>query len=142
MDGVLPLEVTIDTKKKEGIFNLNNLERIERFQKETEKIPEISKPLSVVEVVKFAKQAFYNGNPEMYKLPNNNDKAFIFSYLPSDIKKNSDNALLKTFIDTNYQVARVSMRLKNIYTPEIKAISDTLENKLNEIFPKTKYKQQ
>lgn len=140
MDGVLPLEVTIDTKKKDGVFNLNNLERIERFQKETEKIPEISKPLSVVEVVKFAKQAFYNGNPEMYKLPNNNDKAFIFSYLPSDIKKNGDNALLKTFIDTNYQIARISMRLKNIYTPEIKAISDTLGKKLNEIFPDTKYK--
>lgn len=142
MGGVLPLEVTIDTKKKKGILNLNTLKKIDKFQTELEEIPAISKPLSVVEIVKFAKQSFFNGKPEMYSLPNDNEKAFILSYLPDmDAKgEGKKNNILTSFIDTNYQVARISLRLKNVYTPEIKEIKDTLESKLARIFPAEKYK--
>lgn len=142
MGGVLPLEVTIDTKKSKGVLNLNTLRKIDQFQNELKEIPAISKPLSVVEIVKFAKQSFFNGKPDMYSLPNDNEKAFILSYLPDfdDDKGGKSNSILTNFIDTNYQVARISLRLKNVYTPEIKQIKDTLENKLARIFPAEKYK--
>lgn len=142
MGGVLPLEVTIDTKKKKGIFNLNTLRKIDSFQNELKEISAISKPLSVVEIVKFAKQAFFNGRPDMYSLPNDNEKAFILSYLPNlDSKSESkNNNILTNFIDTNYQIARISLRLKNVYTPEIKTIKDSLETKLARIFPAENFK--
>ncbi|HPE99912.1 MAG TPA: MMPL family transporter [Bacteroidales bacterium] len=140
MGGVLPLEITVDTKKKKGILNLNTLKKIDKFQTELKEIPAISKPLSVVEIVKFAKQSFFNGRPDMYSLPNDNEKAFILSYLPDIDKGGEKNSILSSFIDTNYQVARISIRLKNVYTPEIKEIKDTLESKLARIFPAEKYK--
>ncbi|HCB61054.1 MAG: hypothetical protein A2W93_07060 [Bacteroidetes bacterium GWF2_43_63] len=142
MGGVLPLEVTIDTRKNKGVLNLNTLRKIDQFQNELKEIPAISKPLSVVEIVKFAKQSFFNGKPDMYSLPNDNEKAFILSYLPDfdDNKGGKSNSILTNFIDTNYQVARISLRLKNVYTPEIKQIKDSLETKLSRIFPAEKYK--
>jgi len=141
MGGVLPLEVTIDTKKKKGILNLRTLQKIDQFQEGLKEFPAISKPLSVVEIVKFAKQSFFNGRPDMYSLPNDNEKAFILGYLPDmDNKGNDKNNILSSFIDTNYQVARISLRLKNVYTPEIRMIKDSLESNLARIFPAEKFK--
>ena len=38
------------------------------------------KPLSVVSLVKYSKQAYYNDNPEYYQLPNGQERTFILSY--------------------------------------------------------------
>ncbi|PKP04125.1 MAG: transporter [Bacteroidetes bacterium HGW-Bacteroidetes-6] len=139
MGGVLPMEVTIDTHKKKGIFNLRTLQKIDKFQQNIREIPSISKPLSVVEIVKFAKQAFYNGRSDMYSLPNENEKNFILNYLPDIDKSKDKNGILTSFIDTNYQVARISLRLKNIYTPEIKQVRNQLRTELDSLFPKDKF---
>lgn len=139
MGGVLPVEVTIDTHKKKGIFNLRTLQKIDKFQQDIREIPSISKPLSVVEIVKFAKQAFYNGRPDMYSLPNENEKNFILSYLPDIDKSKDKNGILTSFIDTNYQVARISLRLKNIYTPEIREVKKQLQTELDSLFPADKF---
>ena len=56
-------------------------------KKEIEKIPQLSKPVSIVNLVKYAKQAYYNGNPEYYDLPNSQEQAFILSYLKNSAKK-------------------------------------------------------
>jgi len=145
MGGVLPLEITIDTKKERGIFKLPTLQKIEKFQTKIAEIPAVSKPLSVVEIVKFAKQSFWNGKPDMYSLPNSNEVGFIMSYMP-DLDKNQKEGkgknaagILTSFIDTNYQVARISCRLKNVYTTEIKEIKKTIEQELAATFPEKDY---
>ena len=66
-DGVMPLEIVIDTKKPKGALKSVTLKRIEELQETIEEIPELSKPVSVVNLVKYAKQAYYNGNPEFYE---------------------------------------------------------------------------
>jgi predicted RND superfamily exporter protein len=139
MGGVLPMEVTIDTHKKKGIFNLRTLQKIDKFQQDIRSIPSISKPLSVVEIVKFAKQAFYNGRSDMYSLPNENEKNFILNYLPDIDKSKDKNGILTSFIDTNYQVARISLRLKNIYTPEIREVKQQIRTELDSLFPADKF---
>jgi hypothetical protein len=35
---------------------------------------ELSKPISILNLVKYSKQAYYNGNPEYYDLPTSQDK--------------------------------------------------------------------
>ena len=67
--GIMPLEITIDTKQKNGVTKLANLKRIDELCSHIEEIPEISKPLSIVNLVKYVKQAYYNGNPKYYSLP-------------------------------------------------------------------------
>ncbi len=135
--GVMPLEITIDTKKPKGILRLSTLQKIDQLQNVLGTYPEFAKPLSVVEVVKSAKQAFYRGNPEMYSLPNNQEKNFILSYVPS--LGGGNKGILNAFVDSNLQITRVSAQLANIGTNDIERILADLEPKVDEIFPPDKY---
>lgn len=139
LSGVLPLEITIDTKKRKGVMSLSTLEKIDHLQNILLEYPAISKPLSVVEVVKFARQAFYNGNPEKYGLPNNQEKNFILSYIPKQKEGSKKIEILNSFVDTNYQIARISVRLNNLNTPEIKKLTDEIKPRIDSIFPSDRF---
>ncbi|MCX7696198.1 MAG: MMPL family transporter [Bacteroidales bacterium] len=138
--GVLPMEITIDTKKKKGIFSLSTLRRIDSLQSYISSFQGVSRPISVVDVVKYAKQAFYQGDSSMYELPNDYEKGFILSYLPNlNNKKENNTHIIKSFIDSSYQIVRISFRLKNLTTPQIKAIKDSIAGKMKQLFPEEKY---
>jgi hypothetical protein len=54
--------------------------------KTIEKIPELSKPISILNLVKYSKQAYYNGNPEYYDLPTSQEQSFILGYAKNATK--------------------------------------------------------
>ncbi len=136
-NGIMPLEISIDTKKKKGVLQLSTLKKIDRLQDTLAKYCELSKPLSVVEVIKTAKQAFYGGDPKFYSLPNSNEIAFMADYIP-DMKPKKRN-LLKNFIDSNYQITRVSVQMANVGTKKIDSIQRNLKPKIDSIFNPAKY---
>src|SRR5690606_32219197 len=45
-DGVMPLEIMIDTKRKKGVMKLSTLKRMEELETAIDEIPELSKPIS------------------------------------------------------------------------------------------------
>lgn len=135
--GVMPLEITIDTKKKKGVMRLSNIQKIERLQEVLAAYPELSKPLSISEVVKFAKQAFYKGNEKMYALPNSQEKNFILSYVP-DVEA-GNKTVLNSFVDKDLQTTRISVQMANIGTKEIKKIMDSLLPEIDKIFSPDRY---
>ncbi len=125
--GVMPLEFVVDTKQPKGLLKLPNLQKIDKFDRFLQAQPELSTPLSMVTFLKAAKQSFYNGNPDFYKLPDNDDKNFILSYLANSQGKgkNSTSKLLKTFVDSTQQRARISVKIADIGSHKL----DTLVNK-------------
>lgn len=135
--GIMPFEISINTKKKKGVLTLNNLRKIDRLQDSLARYPELSRPLSIVEVIKSARQAFYGGDPVYYELPNSNELAFMGSYIPK--MKTGKRTLIKNFIDTNYQITRVSVQMANIGTHEIQRIQNSLKPKIDSIFNPSKY---
>jgi predicted RND superfamily exporter protein len=141
--GVMPLEITVNTNKNRGILRLSTLRKIDQLQDTLARYPEFSKPVSVVEVVKSAKQAFYRGNPKMYELPNNQEKNFILSYVPQLKKKErpkeSKRTILDSFVDSTYSETRISIQMANIGTNDIDRILSDLEPKVDSIFPPDKY---
>lgn len=136
-NGVMPFEISIDTKKKRGVMRLSTIKKIDRLQDTLKKYPEFSAPLSIAEVVKFARQAFYNGDPLMYNLPNNNEMMFMGSYIPK--ADNKKKTILNSFVDTNMQVTRVSVQMANIGTKDIQRIKDDLQSKIDSIFDAKDY---
>lgn len=136
--GIMPFEITIDTKKKKGVLTLNTLRRIEQLQDTLASYPELSKPLSIVEVIKSAKQAFYGGDEKFYELPSSNELAFMGSYIPQ--LKQGKRTLIRNFIDSNYQTTRVSVQMANVGTHEIERIQKSLMPKIDSIFTPSKYK--
>ncbi|MBN1200016.1 MAG: MMPL family transporter [Bacteroidales bacterium] len=135
--GIMPLEITIDTKKKKGVMTLATLRRIDQLQDTLKTFPELAKPLSIVELVKSARQAFYEGDPEFYELPGPNEMTFMGSYIPE--MKTRKRTLLKNFIDTNYQVTRISVQMANVGTKDINRIQKELKPGIDSIFNPEKY---
>ena len=135
--GIMPLEISIDTRKKKGVLQLATLKKIDRLQDTLSKYPELSKALSVVEVIKTAKQAFYGGDPRFYSLPNSNEIAFMADYIPD--MKPTKKSLLKNFIDSNYQITRVSVQMANVGTKKIDSIQKNLKPKIDSIFNPSKF---
>ena len=137
-NGVMPLEIMINTKHKKGVMKLSTMKKMDELQKTIEQIPELSKPVSVVNLVKYSKQAFYNGNPEYYELPSSQEQVFILSYAKNATKNTKDN-LMKSYVDSTGQYARITTYMKDIGTKDMAKIEVKLRIKIEEIFPKDRF---
>ena len=137
-DGVLPLEIMIDTKRKKGVMKLSVLKKMEALEHTIHEIPELSKPMSVVDVVKYSKQAFYNGNPEYYELPTAQEQAFILTYVKNTTKNGSQN-LLKSYVDNTGQFARITTFIKDENGEQMENIEKRIKAKAEKLFPKPNY---
>ena len=136
--GVMPLEIMINTKRKKGVMKSSTLKKMDELQQTINAIPELSKPVSVVNLVKYSKQAFYNGNPEYYELPTSQEQAFILSYAKNASKNSKDN-LMKSYVDSTGQYARITTFMKDIGTEEMAKVEGKLRAKIDKIFPKERY---
>jgi predicted RND superfamily exporter protein len=137
-NGVMPLEIMIDTKHKKGVMKLSTMKKMDEFQKTIEQIPELSKPVSIVNLVKYSKQAFYNGKPEYFELPTSQEQVFILSYAKNAAKNSKEN-LMKSYVDSTGQYARITTFMKDIGTKDMSKIEGKLRTKIEEIFPKDRY---
>ena len=137
MNGLLPFEITVDTKKPRGVLRLSTLNKLNKLHDLLGEYPELGKPYSAVNIAKVAKQTYYNGKKEYYELPNNQEKNFIMKYIPE--MENSNNSILNNLVDKDLQVARVMVQIKNLGTPEIEKIKQELKTKIEDIFPSEKY---
>ncbi|WP_062056626.1 efflux RND transporter permease subunit [Aquimarina longa] len=135
-DGIMPLEIVIDTKRKQGVLKLPTLKRMEKLQEILEETPELSKPISIVNLVKYSKQAFYNGNPKYYQIPTSQERNFILPYAKSF---ESDANIMKSYIDSTGQYARITTFMKDVGTEEMERIEANLAPQLEKIFPKDRY---
>ncbi len=135
--GVMPFEVSIDTKKKKGVMRLSTIQKINEMQDVVMQNPEFSKPLSVAELAKFAKQAYFNGNPAMYSLPNSQEKNFVLSYFPR--KADGQKHMLTSFIDSTQRYTRVSFQMADIGTNAMNRVLDSIRPQVAEIFPAEDY---
>ncbi len=135
-EGIMPLEIMVDTKKKKGVMSLATLKRIDELQDHIKEIPEFAKPISVVELVKYSKQAYYNGNPEYYQLPNSQEKNFILSYAKSS---NTNTNLLNSYVDSTGQFARITTFMKDTKPDRFGRIEEDLHKEINKVFPPERY---
>jgi predicted RND superfamily exporter protein len=87
-------------------------------------------------VVKYAKQAYYNGSPKYYQLPSSNERNFILPYASSF----SESAnLMGAYVDSTGQFARITTFMKDIGTDEMERAEDNLRAKVKTLFPEERY---
>ncbi len=136
--GVMPLEILINTLDSTKVTKDKTLRKIEELQKVLDAHPEISTSLAIVDAVKFAKQAYYNGVPEKYALINNYEKSFIAPYLKGN--EGDVGGISRLFLDSSQQVTRVTAQIADIGTSELDTLMNKLKPQVFEIFPKDDYK--
>ena len=135
-DGIMPVEIVIDTKSPKGVLKPATLKRIDRLGQVVDEIPELSKPVSVVNLVKYSKQAFYNGMPKYYQLPTSQENTFIMDVAR---KSSDDGDLLKSFVDSTGQTARMTTFMRDVKTERMEEIERSLVENISKIFPKERY---
>ena len=133
----MPFEVVIDTKKKDGVFadNSKTLYKIHKLQKKLSKYDEFSKPLSIVEAVKFSYQAYKNGRSKFYILPGATELKKLQGYVKNDSVKSD----FTHFLDSNKQITRVSFQMADIGTEEMDVLLNEIRPKINSIFSPEEY---
>ncbi|QVY64132.1 RND family transporter [Polaribacter sp. Q13] len=134
--GIMPLEILVDTKKEKGVMNLSTLKKMEKINEAIETFPELSKPISITNVVKYSKQAYYNGNPKYYQLPTSQEQSYILAYTKNS---NSEAGMLKNFVDSTGRYARITTFMKDIGTEKMNVIQERLKDVIAKEFPSDKY---
>ena len=145
-DGVMPLEIVIDTKKRYGLAGsriLPVLAKIDSLSTYITAQKEMARPLSVAEGIKFVKQGFYEGDSSNYALPNSFDIAFIGQYLKpgnDSGQKNNLSKLLTSFIDTSRENTRISVNMADVGTKKLPIVLNGIRQRAKELFDSSKYK--
>ena len=80
--GVVPLDVLIDTKVPGGVWSTEVLESLDAFQQAIMKLDHVSRPFSMVDVLKFGRQGYMGGSPDDYTLPSAEERRAIVDVLP------------------------------------------------------------
>ncbi len=135
-DGIMPVEIVVDTKQPKGVLKPATLKRIDELSTVIEEIPELSKPISVVNLVKYSKQAFYNGIPKYYQLPTSQESNFIMSMAS---KSQGESNLLKNFVDSTGQTARITTFIQDVKTDRMEQIEAKLQDHIDKLFPSDRF---
>lgn len=135
-NGIMPFEILVDTGKKGGAITSKNLKKIEKLQKVLAEYPEISKSLSIVDAVKYAKQAFYNGRESKYSLIKGSERSFIAPYLQDN---STESGINNVFLNEDNSIARINAQVADIGTYEMEALFEKLNPRIQEVFSPEDY---
>ena len=145
--GIMPLEILVDAGKKNGIAGSRSLgvfEQVSNYSAFIAAMPEMARPLSLAEGLKFARQGFYEGDSNSYSMPNAFDGAFMADYLKAKkgVKKEEGSLekLMSAFIDSNKQITRISVNMADVGSKRMPEILDTLEKNAANYFDTSKTK--
>lgn len=104
----------------------------------------MAKPLSLAEGLKFARQAFYDGDSAYYSIPNSFDGAFVGDYLRVRRDTGSGNnvfqQLMNAFMDTARSKTRISVNMADIGSKQLPLVLADIEERANQLFDSTQYK--
>jgi uncharacterized protein len=130
-NGVMPLEIIVETDQPRGIIQEGVLRQINLLQVKLDEYPELSRPMSIVEAAKFARQGYYNGNPKQYKLPTGPERAFVMAYLPKNM---GSNQLLSRFADSTLKTTRIIYNVADVGSIRINSLKNKIRTEVDSIF--------
>lgn len=146
--GIIPnlADYAGDTLGPKNIFDQEGdvLDRINSLQNIIATRPEFSKPVSIVEAVKFAYQALMGGKKAAYRLPNNlRDKNQIANYFkpkPGQKVDKQQRQKLSSFLDTTYRFTRISIQMADVGSDSAKRVFAKITPAVDSLFPAKYFK--
>ncbi len=145
-NGVMPLEIVIDSKKPNGLRKPGVFEKIDSLAQYIGTQKGLSKPLSLSEGFKFLYQGFSGGDSLAYSFPNeaivSKSLAEIRKQLKAEdtvVKNSAVTKMFLPFIDSTMQYTRISVSMADVGTKELPVILNGIETKANELFDTTEH---
>ena len=136
-EGVMPLEIVVDTRKPKGIRKSSNQKIVNKLEEYLSSIPEVTRPVSMLSFIKAANQAYWDGNPKKYVFPRSkNALNNVLLYLKN---QEDSTGLLESFVDDNQQRMRISMKIADIGSIKLDSlVKNQIEPSIAEIVGKKK----
>lgn len=135
LGGVIPFEVTVDCGKSgHAGRDLSFWKKVDQLQDSLETIPEISRPMSLIEFVKAANQALYANTPEAYVLPSRMDLGLLASHLGKSESEGPQQMLVQAYMDSSRSVLRVQARMRDVGTYRMHEIRERMQNMASSVF--------
>ena len=135
-DGIMPLEIVVNTGSKKGVSKAKILKKLNKLEEHIIETPELSRPMSIVSMVKFSKQAYYGGDPEYFDLPSTYDRVGMSKMLKAT---GGDAMLMSSYVDSTGQYARITTFMKDMGTDRMERVEENLRAEIENIFPSDKY---
>jgi predicted RND superfamily exporter protein len=88
-------------------------------------------------LLKYANQAYHDGDKRYYIVPNVLEISEILSYIPKG--KNGQANMIKSMVDSTFREARISIQMADIGSAAMKPLNEKVQKQVDEIFPKDKY---
>jgi len=131
--GVLPIEIEIDTRQPKGIYAEGGqaLYKMERLQNMLKGYPFFSRALSVTEGLKFANQAYHDGDSRYYIMPTQSDLQSIVQDLPDAKQKQN---MFKPFLDSTKQYACIDLFMQDLGSVRMKDVLSSVIPRADSIF--------
>ncbi len=141
-DGTIPLEIQIeDTAKINLLRDRQFMRRMDQITDSLKTYPELGKPLSIVDILKFAWQSHNGGDPKYYALPNSSDIFFV-NKLKKMVKKAGDGlgSLQYSLVDSTGTKVRIRCNVKDLGTEKMAVLEKQIKEDLATVFPADRYK--
>ena len=113
------------------LFSREITEKLQEIYSILEKFPEFSKPISAVEVLKFANQAYNDGKQKQFILPGIEGLKKLSDYTSGLKGKESK---LASFIDSTKRYTRISFQMADIGSEKMKILLAKVKPKMDTIF--------
>lgn len=131
VNGVMPFEIIVDSKKPQGIFDVRTLMKINLLERKILSYPEFSSPVSISKTMKFLNQAYFDGDPRRFRTPSVLDLGNIMSAIPEN-ETNDD--LIHSLINDDNSKARISVQMADVGSVRIKELQQEIGNIADTIF--------
>jgi uncharacterized protein len=139
--GIMPFEILIDTGRKGGAQSTAQMAKAEEVQRLFSEYPIFAKPISLIEVIKGANQAYFNNNPDYYRLPNSQERGFVLPYLiRTQSGAGGGNSSVSALTDSNRRIIRISMSMSDVGTDEMARFFSEVQPRVDSIFEGTNNK--
>jgi len=140
MGGILPLEISIDTKKKKGLLDLKTIKKIEAIEDSLTSFNCLSHGTSLVDALKLIKRAYYNGNNDFYELPMQTEFITISDYLKGSQAQmtGGNNNIMSAMVDSTFSRARIQLRIADVGTIRMVSVTDSINDIIHHYFPPEK----
>ncbi len=132
--GAVPFEVLIDYKERGRLFGKNTMQSVEQVQDMLNKDTLFAKSLSIVDFVKVVNMAYYNNNPEQYKIFATKDKLRLNAYLKNlSTTTNNSTFSIKELVDTTNHILRVRTSMKDLGSYEVEDEVHLIQKRIDSI---------
>lgn len=129
-----------DTLGPRNLFDHDGqvLKNIDSLQLFITSRPEFSKPVSIVEVLKFSYQAYKDGKPKAYRLPNNVVDLKALADYSRTVK--GQQGKLNSFLDSAHMSTRLSIQMADVGSDSAEKIFAKIDPVAKRLFPPDYFK--